>query len=195
MHSVCCVRLCVSLKYSRNSFSIYARTSMTLWIKYISMIKLRYLASMLCYSHIHRVTFLEKKVATPPFEATKSIWITFCASSGLELTWSLPMTDPQWNPTYLGWTFTQMSPKPQLSWSFPRMCLRTVASLNQQLHMFSQFSLTVLIMTRPTPIGVWHKGLALACEGMWQSDNAGCMVATVNRILRRHAVTGTLVPG
>ena len=43
-----------------------------------------------------------------------------------------------------------------------------------------------------------HKVLALARQGMWQGAIAGCVGltrATVNRILRRHAATGTLVPG
>ena len=63
---------------------------------------------------------------------------------------------------------------------------------------FFQFSMIVLIMPRPTSIGIRHEVLALACEGMWQSAIAGCMGqsrATVNRILQRHVATGTLVPG
>ena len=51
---------------------------------------------------------------------------------------------------------------------------------------------------RLTPIGIRHKVLALACEGMRQSVFAICVgltLATVNCILERHAVTGTLMPG
>ena len=53
-------------------------------------------------------------------------------------------------------------------------------------------------MPRPSPIGIRHEVLAHACEGMWQIDIAGHVGltrATVNRILWRHAATGTLVPG
>ena len=56
--------------------------------------------------------------------------------------------------------------------------------------------LIVLIMARPTPIG--HKVLALARQDMWQSAITGRVSltrATINRIIRRHAATGTLVPG
>ena len=53
-------------------------------------------------------------------------------------------------------------------------------------------------MSRPTIIGIRHDVLALAREGKWQPDIAGHMGlthATGNRILQRHAATGTLVPG
>ena len=89
------------------------------------------------------------------------------------------------------------SPKPQHRWSFPQICLHTVASSNQQLHIFSQFSLIVLIMPRPTPIGIRHKVLSPAREGLWQSFVAvrvGLTRVTMNPIFRRHATTGTLVP-
>ena len=65
-------------------------------------------------------------------------------------------------------------------------------------YFFSHFSLIVLIMSRPTPIGIRHEVLACPCKGMWQSALAGRMglpPATVNHILRRHAATGTLGPG
>ena len=48
-------------------------------------------------------------------------------------------------------------------------------------------------MPRPTPIGLKHKVLALAREGMCQgaiADRVGIMRATVNRILQTHATTG-----
>ena len=51
-------------------------------------------------------------------------------------------------------------------------------------------------MPRPTP-SIRYKLLAPASEGMRQSDTAGRVGltrATINRILRRHAATGTLVP-
>ena len=63
---------------------------------------------------------------------------------------------------------------------------------------FSQVSMIVLIMTHPTPVGIWHEVLALAHEGMRQSTIAGRLGlthASINRILWRHAANGTLVPG
>ena len=53
-------------------------------------------------------------------------------------------------------------------------------------------------MPRPTPIGLRHEILALAHEGMPQGDIAGRVGVrreTVNRILHRHATTGSLEPG
>ena len=53
-------------------------------------------------------------------------------------------------------------------------------------------------MPRPTPKGISHEVLALAHEGMWQSAIAGHMGPThanVNRIVLRHAATGTLMFG
>ena len=53
-------------------------------------------------------------------------------------------------------------------------------------------------MLHPTPIGIRHEVLALAHEGMRQSAIAGrrgMTRATMNHIHRRHAATGTLVPG
>ena len=70
-------------------------------------------------------------------------------------------------------------------------------NLNQQLHIFfSQFSLIILIMLRPTEMSIMHV-LALARESMQQNSIAGRVgltPATINRILQRLAVTGTLVP-
>ena len=76
--------------------------------------------------------------------------------------------------------------------------LCTVAIWNQHLRIFSQFPLIILILSHPIPIGIRHDVLALAREGMWQSDIAGHVglsPAALNRILRRYAATGTLVPG
>ena len=53
-------------------------------------------------------------------------------------------------------------------------------------------------MPHPTLIGIRHEFLAHAYEDMRQSpiaDRMGLIPATVNRIPRRHAATGTLVPG
>ena len=53
-------------------------------------------------------------------------------------------------------------------------------------------------MPRPTPMVIRHEVFALACEGIKQGAIAalvGLTRATVNRILKRHAATGSLVPG
>ena len=73
-----------------------------------------------------------------------------------------------------------------------------MASLNKQLHIFSQFSMINLIKPGPSPLGIRHEVLALAHEGMWLSAIAGCVGltrATLNCIMRRHAALWTLVPG
>ena len=172
---------------------------------------------MVDWRSIHsKVLSWERKFARPPFEAIKSIWANFFPTGwkchGMYL-WMLPNE----SRPYLGHTFSSMpkgssatlsaqcqrdhrSPKPQLRWSFPQICLRTVASSNQQLHIFSQFPLIIqkLLMPRPTPIDIRHEVLAFACEGIWRSAIAGHIDlthATVNCILRRHAATGILVPG
>ena len=53
-------------------------------------------------------------------------------------------------------------------------------------------------MPRPTPMGIRHEVFALAREGIKQGAIAarvGLTRATVHRILKRHAATGSLVPG
>ena len=53
-------------------------------------------------------------------------------------------------------------------------------------------------MPRPTPMGIRHEVFALAREDIKQGAIAarvGLTRATVNRILKRHAATGSLVPG
>ena len=53
-------------------------------------------------------------------------------------------------------------------------------------------------MPRPTPMGIRHEVFALAHEGIKQgviAARVGLTRATVNRILKRHAATGSLVPG
>ena len=53
-------------------------------------------------------------------------------------------------------------------------------------------------MPRPTSMGIKHEVFALAREGIKQGAIAarvGLTCATVNRILKRHAATGSLVPG
>ena len=53
-------------------------------------------------------------------------------------------------------------------------------------------------MPRPTPMGIRHEVFTLAREGIKQGAIAareGLTRATVNRILKRHSATGSLVPG
>ena len=53
-------------------------------------------------------------------------------------------------------------------------------------------------MPHPTPMGIRHEVFALAREGIKQGAIAarvGLTRATVNHILKRHAATGSLVPG
>ena len=62
---------------------------------------------------------------------------------------------------------------------------------------FQKFFLIVRTMPRPTPMGIRHEVFALAREGIKQGAIAarvGLTRATVNRILKRHAATGSLVP-
>ena len=79
---------------------------------------------------------------------------------------ALPLLDFQFNAKWDRW-----SPKLQLRWSFPQICLRTVASWTQQLDTFSPP--IVLIVPRPTPKGIMHEMLALAHDGMRKSAVAG----------------------
>ena len=76
--------------------------------------------------------------------------------------------------------------------------LHTVTTLNQYLHNFSKVFLIVRTMPRPTSLGIRHEVFALACEGIKQGAIAarvGLTRATVNRILKRHAATVSLVKG
>ena len=63
---------------------------------------------------------------------------------------------------------------------------------------FQKFFLIIRTMPLPTPMGIRHEVFALAREGIKQGANAarvGLTRATINRILKRHAATGSLVPG
>ena len=150
------------------------------------------------------VTLLAKKVVTPPLKTIKPMWIELCVSTWLKLAWYGPVIVPQRNPT-LPWADIQCkvkwdrrAPKPQYRWSFPKINLHTVTTLNQYLHIFSKVFLIVRTMPRPTPMGIRHEVFALAREGIKQGAIAarvGLTRATVNRILKRHAATGSLVPG
>ena len=62
---------------------------------------------------------------------------------------------------------------------------------------FQKFFLIVRTMPRPTSMGIRHEVSALAPEGIKQGAIAARVDltrATVNRILKRHAATGSLVP-
>ena len=114
------------------------------------------------------------------------------------------MIVPQRNPTLpradiqckVKWD--RRAPKSQYRWSFPQINLHTVTTVNQYLHIFSKVFLIVQTMSRPTSMGIRHEVFALAREGIKQGAIAarvGLTRATVNRILKRHAATGSLVPG
>ena len=128
----------------------------------------------------------------------------FCVSTWLKLAWYGPVIVPQRNPT-LPWADIQCkvkwdrrAPKPQYRWSFPQINLHTVTTLNQYLHIFSKVFLIVRTMPHPTPMGIRHEVFALAREGIKQGAIAarvGLTRATFNRIFKRHAATGSLVPG
>ena len=63
---------------------------------------------------------------------------------------------------------------------------------------FSKVFLIVPTMPRPTPMGIRHEVYAFVRKGIKQGAIAarvGLTRATVNRILKRHAATGSLVPG
>ena len=63
---------------------------------------------------------------------------------------------------------------------------------------FQKFFLIVRTMPRPTPMCIRHEVFALAREGIKQGAivaRVGLTRATVNRILKRHAATWSLVPG
>ena len=61
---------------------------------------------------------------------------------------------------------------------------------------FFQVFLIVRTMPRPTPMGIRHEVFALAHEGIKQgAARVGLTRATVDLILKRHAATGSLVPG
>ena len=151
------------------------------------------------WSHIHSW----KKVVTPHLRQWNQHGSNFCASSGLKLTWNAPVTAPQWNPT-LPWSDFHLMPSGiagvqsrSSGGHFPKSAFVLWPFRINNCIIFSQFSLIVLIMPRPTPIGIRHTVLALACQGMRQSTIAGCVGlsgATVNRILQRHVAAGTLVP-
>ena len=129
------------------------------------------------------------------------MWIEFCVSTWLKLAWYGPVIVPQRNPT-LPWADIQCkvkwdrrAPKPQYRWSFPQINLHTVTTLNQYLHIFSKVFLIVRTMPRPTPMGIRHEVFAPARVGIKQGAIAarvGLTRATVNRILKRHAATGSL---
>ena len=102
---------------------------------------------------------------------------------------SLPLLDV--NATWDCW-----SPEPW--WSFLQICLHTVVSSNQQLHVFFSILTDCSNNSPSNPIGLRHVVLALAREGMRQSaitGRRGLTSATAYRIFRRHAATRTLVPG
>ena len=128
-----------------------------------------------------------EKVVTPPSEAIKSIWIGFLCFQWAEIDMKCTCDLSGWNPTFPWPNFhfsakwDRQSPKPQLRWSFPQICLRTVASYNQQLRIFSQFP--------PTPLAV--TGELSTSEG----ENAGRSPGEFDTVFRALlATSATLWP-
>ena len=150
------------------------------------------------------LTLLTKKVVTPPLKTIKPMWIELLCFHLAEIGMIWTVIVPQRNPI-LSWADIQCkvkwdrrAPKPQYRWSFPQITLHTVTTLNQYLHIFSKVFLIVRTMPRQTPMGIRHEVFALAREGIKQGAIAarvGLTRATVNRILKRHVATGSLVPG
>ena len=147
---------------------------------------------------------LGKKAVTPPLKTIKPMWIELLCFHLAEIGMIWTRDCSQRNPT-LPWADIQCkvkwdcrAPKPQCRWSFPQINLDTVTTLNQYFHIFSKVFLIVRTMPHPTPMGIRHEVFALAREGIKQGANAarvGLTRATINRILKRHAATGSLVPG
>ena len=149
-------------------------------------------------------TLLAKKVITPPLKTIKPMWIELLCFHLAEIgmIWTRDCS-PTKSDTTLGrhsmqGKWDRRAPKPQYRWSSPQINLHIVTTLNQYLHIFSKVFLIVRTMPRPIPMGIRHEVFALAHEGIKQGAIAarvGLTHATVNRILKRHAATGSLVPG
>ena len=141
-----------------------------------------------------------KSDVIPPVQAIKSMWIELLWFQWADFffhemyPWALPI---EIRP-YLGWNFTSM-PRgivevQNLGGHFPKSAFALWQVRINNCIFFAQFSLIVLIMPRPTLIGVRHEVFALAREGLQHSAIAGRIGltrATVNIILQSHASTGT----
>ena len=111
------------------------------------------------------------------------------------------------SPTKSDTTLGRHSMQGQVGSSSSETTVWVVVPPNQSAHcdifesIFAYFLKSFLIvrtMPRPTPMGIRHEVFALAREGIKQGAIAarvGLTRATVNRILKRHAATGSLVPG
>ena len=154
--------------------------------------------------YIYIYTLLAKKVVTPPLKTIKPMWIELLCFHLAEIgmIWTRDCS-PTKSDTTLGRhsivvKWDRRAPKPQYRWSFPQINLHTVTTLNQYFLIFSKVFLIVRTMPRPTPMGIRHEVFALTREGIKQSAidvRVGLTRATVNRILKRHAATGSLMPG
>ena len=146
--------------------------------------------------HNHQMLYtLGKKVVTPPLKTIKPMWIELLCFHLAEIgmIWTRDCS-----PTKSDTTLGRHSMQGQVGSSFPQINVHTVTTLNQYLHIFSKVFLIVRTMLQPTPMGIRHEVFALAREGIKQGAIAarvGLTRATVNRILKRHAATGSLVPG
>ena len=150
-------------------------------------------------------TLLAKKVCYTPIEDNKTnVDRTF----GFPLGWNWHDMDPWLFPNeirhYLGQTFNARSSGivELRNHSIGGRSLKSIFTLWQLwiniCIFFQKFFLIVRTMPRPTPMSIRHEVFALAREGIKQGAIAarvGLTRATVNRILKRHAATGSLVPG
>ena len=116
-------------------------------------------------------TLLKKNVVTPPFEAIKSIWIDFLCFqlAGIDMKFTCDCSRTIFQP-YHGRTFTSMPSgimevqNRSLDGHFPNLPSHC-DKFESTIVYFSQFSLIVL-MPRPTLIGIKHEVFVLAHEGM-----------------------------
>ena len=97
----------------------------------------------------------QKRLLHPHWRQQNQCGSTFCVSTWPKLVWYGPVIVPQRNPT-LPWADIQCkvkwdrrAPKPQYRWSFPQINLHTLTTLNQYLHIFSNFFLIVRTMPHP----------------------------------------------
>ena len=152
---------------------------------------------MLCVLSYH--TLLAKKVVTPPLKTIKPMWIELLCFHLAEIgmIWTRDCSQTKSNTT-LGRHSMQGQVGSSSSETTVKVVIPPNQSLNQYLHFFSKVFLIVRTMPHPTPMGIRHEVFALAREGIKQGAIAarvGLTRATVNRILKRHAATGSLVPG
>ena len=162
------------------------------------------------FSWLHHLkwsyTLLAKKVITPPLKTIKPMWIELLCFHLAEIgmIWTLECS-PTKSDTTLGRHSMQGqvgSSSHSRNHSIGGRSPKSIFTLWQLwiniCIFFQKFFLIVRTMPRPTPMDIRHEVFALAHEGNKPGAIAarvGLTRATVNRILKRHAATGSLVPG